>query len=93
LDFIIKKGEGINVNIGELILKLVQENSSAKTVNYSSTFTELAVNSIEFIKIIVGIETNLDIEFEDEYLNIQRFETIADMVRYVEVIKQRNVEI
>jgi len=81
------------VNIGELILKLVQENSSAKTVNYSSTFTELAVNSIEFIKIIVGIETNLDIEFEDEYLNIQRFETIADMVRYVEVIKQRNVEI
>ena len=52
-----------------------------------------SVNSIEFIKIIVGIETNLDIEFEDEYLNIQRFEAVADMVQYVEEIKQRNVEI
>jgi acyl carrier protein len=86
-------GEGVNMNIGELILKLVKENSSAETVDYSNTFTDLAVNSIEFIKIIVGIETNLDIEFEDEYLNIQRFEAVADMVQYVEEIKQRNVEI
>lgn len=48
---------------------------------------------IKTVYYIVGIEINLDIEFEYEYLNIQRFESVADMVQYVEKIKQRNIEI
>ncbi len=45
---------------------------------------KLGINSISFIKIIVQIETEFDIEFDQKDLKKQRFETLADIVLYVE---------
>lgn len=45
---------------------------------------KLGINSISFIKIIVQIETEFDIEFDQKDLKKQSFETLADIAHYVE---------
>jgi len=37
-----------------------------------------------FVKIAVALETEFDIEFKDEDLDIKRFKTVGDIVCYVE---------
>jgi acyl carrier protein len=44
----------------------------------------LSVNSIQFIKIVVECEQIFKIEFDDEKLDFNLYETIADLVNYVD---------
>lgn len=67
----------------EFILKIIQENSSCEAIGPLSKFSEISITSIEFIKIVVEIEVKYNIEFEDEYLVMQRFDTIDDLIKYV----------
>lgn len=43
----------------------------------------VGINSISFIKIVVGIETEFEFEFNDEDLDFGKFKTIKDLVVYV----------
>lgn len=43
----------------------------------------LEVNSLNFLKIIVEIEDSFDIEFDDEELNFNRFNSIKDIAELV----------
>ena len=49
--------------------------------------SEIGVNSITFIKIIVTIEETFDIEFEDDYLDYEQFDTIQDVCDYIAQLK------
>ena len=44
----------------------------------------IGINSITFIKIVVSIETEFGIEFEDEDLDYNKFPNIKSLVNYVE---------
>lgn len=46
--------------------------------------SELGVNSIIFIKLLVKIEKEFNIKFEDEMLNYRAFDTIGDLIRMIE---------
>lgn len=46
--------------------------------------SELGVNSIIFIKLLVKMEKEFDVKFEDEMLNYQTFDTIGDLIRMIE---------
>lgn len=41
------------------------------------------LNSLTFIKIIVGLEENFEIEFDDNDLNYELFSTVDDIIKYV----------
>lgn len=41
------------------------------------------LNSINFIELIVGIETEFNIEFDDEYLEFGKFSNISEMTDYI----------
>lgn len=49
----------------------------------NSALSELGVNSITFVKIIICIENELGIAFEDEFLDINKLDTLAKFVDYV----------
>ncbi|HHU50868.1 MAG TPA: acyl carrier protein [Firmicutes bacterium] len=46
--------------------------------------SELGVNSIIFIKLLVKLEKEFNIKFEDEMLNYRAFDTIGDLIRMIE---------
>lgn len=71
------------MDISNKILELVKNNYNITQISYQSRFLDIGINSIEFIKIIAILETNFDIEFEDEFLNIERLPTLQNLVQYV----------
>lgn len=46
--------------------------------------SELDINSITFVEIVVALEEAFDFEFDDEKLFFTAFPTISSMVEYVE---------
>lgn len=41
-------------------------------------------NSIDFIKVVVAIETEYNIEFSDEELEADNFETVLDLIEFIQ---------
>lgn len=45
----------------------------------------LGFNSISFIKMVVKIETEFDIEYDDDMLLIDKLNTLEDLSKYVQL--------
>lgn len=45
---------------------------------------EVGINSVDFVKIVVGIEAEFEFEFNDADLNFTQYDTIQKMVSYIE---------
>lgn len=64
------------------ILEIAQDDSYNidETTNLT---TDLNFNSIDFVKLIVKLEFVFDIEFDDEYLDFQKFNTYSWLYNYL----------
>lgn len=66
--------------IGEVLTKLenIFLDNKINTHGYS-----LLLNSLQFIKLVVCIEEEFGIEFEDEMLKLDSFQTIEEIAKYI----------
>ena len=55
----------------------------AGQMTIDDNFSNFAINSVDFIKIIVGIETKFDFEFYDDDLQMGRFNNMHDLIDYI----------
>jgi len=55
-----------------------------KEISINDQLMDLDINSLAFIKIVVALEDEFDVEFQDEDLDISKFETVEDIVKYIE---------
>lgn len=46
--------------------------------------SDLRIDSLAFIRMIVEIEVALDIKFDDSYLSLDMFKTVNDLCNYVD---------
>lgn len=53
------------------------------SINLDTTLVECGVNSIEFISIIIALEEEFDIRFEDIQLIFDQYKTIGEIVETV----------
>jgi acyl carrier protein len=53
-------------------------------INEKTKLSEISLDSLSFIQLIVNLEDEFDIQFEDEELNIYDFKTVNDLVDIVE---------
>ncbi len=53
-------------------------------ISLDDNLTTYQLNSVSFIKIIVEIENEFDIEFDDEEISIETFETLEDVIHCIE---------
>ena len=75
----------------EKVLNIIKTNcTDAMVVAVDSNFTEMGVDSITFIKIIVALEQAFGFEFDDEMLLFSAFPTIQTMIDYVMKKAQRS---
>lgn len=78
-------------NIENRVIEIIKNavNISDETTIISNTLINtLKINSLNFLKIIVDIEEEYDIEFDDEELNFDGFSTIKALVEHID--KKRN---
>jgi acyl carrier protein len=67
-----------------LIKTMADSSIVTENIGIDQDLSDIGLNSITFIKAIVGIEKAFGIEFDEGNLDFQKFKTIGDIVRYVE---------
>lgn len=67
------------------VLKSTLEEDSAiiDNIKLEDSLVDYDMNSISFIKIVVALEKEFDIEFDDEQLNAEQFATFEDIVNNI----------
>ena len=71
-------------DITKEIIKLITEiGELSDNIDLDTTFDEIELDSIGFVTIIVEIETNYEIEFDDENMLITNYQSIGEFVEYV----------
>ncbi len=74
--------------IQQRIIKIISDNIETANLNddtdIDSNLIDIGINSLEFVKIIVAIESEFDFEFGDEVLDYRKFPTLRSLFDYVE---------
>lgn len=80
----------------EIIIQIIktklEESEIYCEIENDSNLREMGINSIIFIKLVVAIEIEFEIEFKDEDLKSDKFNKVQDVVEYVQArvdMKQR----
>ena len=72
------------------ILRLIKKSCALKEkVIPESQFSELSIDSLSFIELIVRIEENFNIQFEDEDLNIEIYVDVKDLMDKVSSLYEK----
>lgn len=76
------------MDIKKKIIEILERNSKLKNIDATMldkiTFNDLGVNSLNFIKIIVEIEDEFEMEFDDDQINYDLLNNINDLVSLIE---------
>lgn len=74
----------------EIIDNNIKDCEKKKKIREKGELKNINIDSIIFIKIIVEIENEYNIEFEDEFLNYNQFDTLLNLSQYVEYLINKN---
>jgi acyl carrier protein len=74
------------------IFKELTEFEEEVELEPESKIKELGVNSISFVKSIVLFEEEFNVEFSYDKLDFAAFQTVNDIVDYIEVLLNKDVE-
>ena len=65
------------------IINILKVNTECTTkISESSLLSDLGISSLDFVKIIVEIETEFGFEFEDGKLSLLEFPTVQSLIDY-----------
>lgn len=91
-----KKSENLEVldKTEKRVLDVIDKNVEGdRVVHLESSFEELGLDSLEFVKIIVSIEEEFGFEVEDEKLTTSAFPTINSLIQYIKSRDDNNMNI
>lgn len=74
--------------VGAVVRKILKENVKT-SVNFDEigadqSLTDMGFNSVDFIKVAVGMESEFEFELGDDDLNFNQFDSIEKIVEFVE---------
>lgn len=75
--------ENIDIKILEVIKNNIPFVSPLEGISLDSPISSLGITSLNFIKIIVALESEFEFEFNDENLNVYHFRTLHDLICHV----------
>ena len=70
----------------ERIIEIIRDACALKedNITFETNLGDISLDSLTFIEVIVRIEQEFGIEFDDEDLNIDDWGPIGDVIHYVE---------
>ena len=74
----------IRAQLAQIIADNLEGEETLEQLKENDDLTELEINSILFIKIIVSIENQFNIEFDDEALDYSKFVSMENLIYYVQ---------
>jgi len=74
-----------------LIMETLNELEDEKVeIGLNDEFKNIGLNSISFVRLVVALEDKFGIEFSDEYLDYEHYNTVTDFCNYVrELLEQK----
>ncbi len=75
----------IEEKLKELLVEYAITDIPIENIDLDDKIQATFVNSILFIKVVVALETEFEFEFSDEDLDADKFATLRDIAKYVEV--------
>ncbi|MGX5556870.1 phosphopantetheine-binding protein [Bacillus cereus] len=80
----------IEAKLKEILKRELELTDQIDQLQLKDSLNSIGLSSVSFIKLIVAIENQFDFEFEDEDLNYKVFQTLQDIVNYVENAIHKN---
>lgn len=76
-------------NIKNRVVKILKRNVElinfdTEKISIETNLFQLGLNSVTFIKLIVDLEREFDIEFEETYLDYDKFTDILSIIEYIQ---------
>lgn len=62
----------------------VEESDELDNLQPDADLSELGINSVTFMRIVIAIEMEFDVEWDDADLNYDSFSTINKIVTYIQ---------
>lgn len=74
----------IEMRIKKVILEIINVSLPVDSLDINESLTNLGIDSIIFVTIAIKLETELEFEFGDEDLNVNKFSTLESLITYIE---------
>ncbi len=78
----------INDEIAKRILRILE--ATVEHVDMKKSFAELGINSLMFVDLSVKFEDEFDITFEDEMLDVEYYDHVGELIRYIKNLIEKN---
>ena len=75
-------------HIIEIIARLMEDESVKEQLKHNDDLTQLKINSINFIRLVVELEDFFEVEFEDDALDYTKYLSLNELCNYLEKRKQ-----
>lgn len=75
-------------HIIEIIARLMEDESVKEQLKHNDDLTQLEINSINFIRLVVELEDFFEVEFEDDALDYTKYLSLNELCNYLEKRKQ-----
>jgi acyl carrier protein len=73
----------IEIKVRKILEGISDTDVRLDQIGLEESFSELGINSANFIKIVMGIENEFGIEFDNNCLIIERFEDLNSLILYI----------
>jgi len=74
----------IEAQLKEILKHELELTDQIDQLQLEDSLATIGLSSVSFIKLIVAIEAQFNFEFADEDLNYKVFQTLQDIVNYIE---------
>ncbi|WP_139487896.1 acyl carrier protein [Brevibacillus dissolubilis] len=68
----------------KLVNEVLEREGNGEDISMNANLGEIGLHSITFVKLVVQIETTFGIEFANEDLIMEKYETLRDLLNYVQ---------
>jgi acyl carrier protein len=70
-----------------------QKINKSATINDDTTLVEVGIDSIDFINMVIALEEEFDIRFEDMQLIYDNYETLGQLVSVVQQVIEKKKDV
>lgn len=72
-----------NLDVQQQVIEIISKTLKLDNLGSETKFEDTGADSIAFIKTVVTLEDEFNIEFEDDYLYTEVLPTIGAMIEYI----------
>ena len=74
----------VKSTVVQIIGRLAEIDNINELIEGNDSLDGFAINSVNFIRVVVELEKTFDIEFEDDALEFTKFDTLQSLCDYIE---------